>query len=115
MPSLFDNEMLSDELAGYNRMSPERFIEEIVWTKSNHWAHELEWRVYAGRGRSDGAYEDIPFGISELNGVIFGIRMAEAERTVLRNLVISRYPHVAFFQAKPMANAYGLTIENAQF
>lgn len=115
MPSLFDDEMLSDELAGYNCMTPERIMDEIVWTKSSHWAHEREWRVYVGRGRSNASYEDIPFNSKELDGVIFGVRTTIAERTALAELVRARYPHVELLQAKARIDAYGLAIESADY
>jgi len=115
MPSLFDNEMLSDDLAGYNCMTPERIIDEIVWTKSSHWAHEREWRVYAGIGRSNAPYEDIPFNAKELDGVIFGVRTTVAERRLLAALVRARYPHVELLQAKARPDTYELVIECADY
>jgi hypothetical protein len=115
MPSLFDDEMLSDMLAGYSGMDTRRIMDAIIWTKSNHWAHEREWRVYAGRGRSDHLYEDIPFNARELDGVIFGVRMIEAERTTLAELVRTRYPHIELLQAKTKTDAYGLAIESTEY
>ncbi len=113
LPSLFDDETLSDMLAGYDGMDTRRIIDEIVWTKSSHWAHEREWRVYTGRGRSDGSHEDVPFNPRELDGVIFGVRTTEAERTALTDFVRTRYPHVELLQAKARTDAYGLAIESA--
>lgn len=115
MPSLFDDEMLSDELAGYNRMTPKRIVDEIVWTKSRHWAHEREWRVFAGRGRGDFPYEDVPFNPIELDGVIFGMRTTEGNQTALANLVRGRYPHVELLRARARSDVYELAIERAEY
>jgi hypothetical protein len=115
MPSLYNDEMLSDILAGYGHMDTGRVMDEVVWTKSSHWAHEREWRVYSGLGRSDGSYEDIPFGARELDGVIFGVRTTEAERTALVALLKTRYPHVELLQAKARTETYGLAIVSAEY
>jgi hypothetical protein len=98
MPSLFNDEMLSDMLAGYNGLDTQRIMCEVVWTKSSHWAHEREWRVYSARGRSDGSYEDVPFNARELDGVIFGMRTTEADRTALADLLRTHYSHVELLQ-----------------
>jgi hypothetical protein len=111
IPSLFDDEMLSDMLAGYHNTDPRQIIDKVVWTKSSHWAHEREWRVYSGRGRSDGQHEDIRFGVNELDGVIFGARMTDTIRTTLVRLIKDRFPHVGVLQARVRSDAYELTIE----
>jgi hypothetical protein len=45
--------------AGYRGLDPEKIRDEVVWTKSTHWAHEREWRVYAGDGRAVAPYEPV--------------------------------------------------------
>jgi hypothetical protein len=112
MPSLLEDEMLSDMLAGYSGMEARRIMDDVIYTKSSRWAHEREWRAYAGRGRSCDPYEDIPFSARELDGVIFGVRTAEADRTALTDLLTARYPHVELLQAKTKTDAYGLVIES---
>ncbi|HUD87945.1 MAG TPA: hypothetical protein VMR17_15995, partial [Xanthobacteraceae bacterium] len=72
---------------------------------------EREWRVFSGRGRSDGPYEDLPFNAKELDGVIFGARMAQAERRTLTDLLKANYPHVELLAAKARADTFGLIIE----
>lgn len=111
MPSLFDDEMLSNMLAGYKGLDERQIMDVVTYTKSSHWSHEREWRVSANRGRSDGPYEDVPFNAKELDGVIFGVRTAEPERRALAALLKARYPHVELLQAKPRSDAFALTIE----
>ncbi|HEX4194271.1 MAG TPA: DUF2971 domain-containing protein [Stellaceae bacterium] len=111
MPSFFDDDMLSDELAGYSRMSAARFMDEIVWTKSVHWKHEDEWRIYAGAGRSAGPYEDIPFGPGELDGVAFGLRTPKSVRDQVTSILEVRHARAAILQARPLPAAYGLVVE----
>lgn len=111
MPSLFDDEMLSNMLAGYKGLDERQIMDVVTYTKSSHWSHEREWRVSANRGRSDGPHEDLPFNAKELDGVIFGVRVAEAERRTLGALLKARYPHVELLQAKARSDAFALTIE----
>jgi len=113
MPSLFDDEMMSDMLAGYSGMDEKRLMNKLVYSKSSHWAHEAEWRVYTGRGRTSGSYEDVPFNAAELESVIFGARMKGSDRSFLVKMLRTFYPHVQLLQAKPMPDAYGLSIETA--
>jgi hypothetical protein len=110
MPSLFNDEMMSDMLAGYSGMDKRKIMDEVVYSKSKHWAHEAEWRIYSGRGRTSGYYEDIPFNAAELQGVIFGARMRGADRSQLAELLRSFYPHVQLLEAIAMPDAYGLSI-----
>jgi hypothetical protein len=111
VPSLFDDEQLSDMLSGYDPRSVENIMEEVVWTKCNVWAHEREWRVYTGQGRTKDQFEDVLFGVQELDGVIFGMRTVEKDRDAILEVVNKNYPHVAFFQANPCPDKYGLVIE----
>ncbi len=113
IPSLLDNETLSDFLAGYGGIDKQRVMGQIVWTKSAHWAHEQEWRVCAGSGRSSSSHEDIPFNAKELDGVIFGVRTTEADRAALTNLRATRYPNVELLQASISPDTYELNIERA--
>jgi hypothetical protein len=110
MPSLLDEQALSRKLSGCNILDTRRIMDEVIYTKSSNWAYEREWRVYAGVGRSSNPYEDIPFNAGELNGVIFGVRMAEAEKRTLVDLLRARYPHVELLQAKVRADVFGLTV-----
>ncbi|MDO8802183.1 DUF2971 domain-containing protein [Phenylobacterium sp.] len=110
LPSMMDNESLSDMLAGYGGIDAERVIDDVVYTKSNHWAHEREWRISSGAGRTRDAFEDIPFGRNEIDGVIFGLRTAEDDRREIGALVGRIYPHAQLFQASIRPGAYALDI-----
>jgi hypothetical protein len=111
MPSLFDDDLLSDMLAGYDVMTPRRIMDEVIWTKSGHWAHEREWRIFAGSGRGNGDYEDVPFTPKELDGIIFGARTATTDKTAIKVLAQQNYPHTEILQAQTNSNAYELKIE----
>jgi hypothetical protein len=110
IPALLDVEVLSDMLAGYV-LDHRRIIQDVVWKKSRHWAHEREWRIYTGAGRTAGSYEDVPFGADELDGVIFGARTSREARAAVADVVAANYPHVELMQATISPNEYALIIE----
>ena len=110
VPSLFDDDSLSDMLSGQEALDPRRIIDIICFTKSKHWVHEHEWRIYAGVGRTRGPHEDIPFNALELDGVIFGCRMPTEERRPIGDLVRQRYPAAKLLQATTRTDVYGLNI-----
>jgi hypothetical protein len=113
MPPLYDEEALFDlfDLEGHHRSDGYKIIDEVVWTKSSHWAHEREWRLYGSARETVAAYEDVPFAATELDGVIFGLRIAEDDKATIANLIRAKYPHVESLQAKAKPNAYELTIK----
>lgn len=112
VPPLFDDETLSDMLAGYGDLEENKILQNLVWTKSSHWEHEQEWRAYLPRGELYEAWEDIPFDAEELNGVIFGARMTADEKTAIIGLIDANYPHVGLFQSMLLRDRYALDIKS---
>jgi hypothetical protein len=110
MPALLDDNLLSDMLAGFGGIVPQEVLDQAVWTKSDHWAHEREWRLYSANGPPDVQFEDIPFYPTDLDGVIFGARLSASDRAGLRSLIEERYPHVELLEAVLRNNSYALDI-----
>jgi hypothetical protein len=111
MPPLYDEDELSDTLAGYGGLPPERITDRVVWTKSSHWQHEHEWRVYGGDGRTVATFEDRPFGALELDGIIFGLRMELSACADFCGIIKDKYPHAELLHTMSMTNKYELRIE----
>jgi hypothetical protein len=109
MPNFFDDESLSNMLSG-EAVDHRRIMDTFIFTKSTHWEHEREWRIYSAAGRTRESHEDIPFNAMELSGVIFGCRMPADERELVADLVRKRYPATTLFQATTRSDTYGLTI-----
>lgn len=114
IPSLFDDDMLSDLLAGYDVLNADYLIDEVALTKSKLWAHEREWRVYTGKGRTSDAFEDVPFNAKEFDGVIFGIRTAESDRKSFLELIREKYSHAKLLQAKAETITYSITFQKIE-
>jgi len=116
MPRLFDAESLSDLLAGRASIDPMSAMNKIVFTKSIEWAHECEWRMFSGSGRNPHApYEDIRFGVEELDGVILGIRIPQGDREAITEIAKPRYPHAERLEIKTRDREFGLDIHPLTF
>jgi len=62
MPRLLDADFLADLAAGRVALEAWTILDRLVYTKSSAWAHEREWRIYTGDGRTrEAAFEDAPF------------------------------------------------------
>jgi hypothetical protein len=110
VPSLFTEDALSEILAGQHSIDLPHVLDMVCFTKSRHWEHEREWRIYAGAGRTQGPYEDIPFNALELDSVILGCRMPKQERMYVVDLISRRYLKTVMFQAVTRSDAYALNI-----
>ncbi|WP_460076128.1 DUF2971 domain-containing protein [Pseudomonas sp. H2_C01] len=111
IPTLFEEDELSDFLAGLVAFDQAKRINTLIYTKSDAWKHESEWRIFAGDGRNKNApHEDIKFGSRELAGVIFGCRMPLDQRSSLSQAIERRYPHVEILQAVPAPHSFRLEL-----
>ena len=112
MPRLCDDDTLADVMSGRSSLENEALLQKIVFTKSIEWAHEQEWRVFSGPGRNpDAPNEDITFAAQELEAVILGCRMPEADRTEITNLSRRLYPHAEVLEVVRRQRYYGFDIE----
>jgi len=86
-------------------------VDDMIYTKSEAWSHEREWRLYLGDGRNKNApHEDVKFGHRELTGVILGCRMGVPERIEVVELVKRLYPHAKILQAATLNHRYELEL-----
>ena len=113
MPRLLDEDFLSDLISGRITISPEAMIDRMVYTKSQDWGHEREWRICSGAGRyRDAPYEDIPFHPLELSGVLLGCRMSEKDKSEFAALTHRRYPHAEVLVAERDEQKFQLNFQN---
>lgn len=112
MPLLADNELLSDIMSGRGTFDMASVIDRLVYTKSEPFAYEQEWRIYSGSGRNAGAdYEDLGFHPDELDAVVLGARMDLGDREEVIALVREIYPHAAILQAELAAGRFGVDLQ----
>lgn len=111
IPMLFEEDELSDFLAGLSIFDQVKRIDTLIYTKSDAWKHENEWRIFAGDGREKHApFEDIAFGARELTGVVYGCRMPPEQQDILHNLIADRYPHAEIMRAVPADHSFQLEL-----
>jgi hypothetical protein len=113
MPSLYDEEFLSNLMSGSASMDfcyAREQIEKLVYTKARCWLYEKEWRVSMGRGRTLTDREDLRFHPLELDGVIFGCKMSYNDRKEFTDLIRYQYPHAEISEAKKLDQDFNLVI-----
>lgn len=111
VPKLLTEEYLINLFCGTFSLDGPDMLDRIVYTKSVEWEYEQEWRINSGSGRNDGAsFEDLPFSANELDGVIFGLNISDADRDEIREL-LSGYPNVTLMQARRTDSSFVLAIE----
>lgn len=111
IPMLFEENELSDFLAGLVTFDTAKRIHSLIYTKSDAWKHENEWRIFAGDGRNKfSPHEDRKFGARELTGAVFGCRMPHEQKTALSITIKRLYPHAEIFQAVPANHSFQLEL-----
>ncbi|MBC3272594.1 DUF2971 domain-containing protein [Pseudomonas sp. SWRI81] len=113
IPLLFEDDELSDFLSGIINFDQAKRINTLIYTKSDAWKHENEWRIFSGDGRTkDAPHEDVRFAAKELTGVIFGCRMLPDQRSVLASKIGRLYPHAEILQATPASHSFQLELSS---
>ena len=88
-------------------------MKKIIYTKSEHWSYEQEWRMSGGAGFIPTDVVELnAFAKEDLTAVVFGCRASKEfiKKTVDR-LKLS-YPKTEIFQAKLSKTAYEVVIKN---
>ena len=80
-------------------------IEATLLTKAEQWKYEKEWRIITPD--KIGCY---PFPASCLTGVIFGCRMSEEHKKLIRDWCKDRQPAIKYYEAKQSEDSYSLNI-----
>ncbi|RWK44843.1 DUF2971 domain-containing protein [Mesorhizobium sp.] len=98
VPVLFDNEGFIDWLSGRRALDEEESLHDLfVYTKTQAWATQEEWRIVAGDGwQPDAAREFVPFAAADLHSVIFGSRARMSCEMQSRRWLVSGIRHAAF-------------------
>ncbi|MEZ2332749.1 DUF2971 domain-containing protein [Mesorhizobium sp. RCC_202] len=100
-PSLLTEDYLINSFSGQDSTNTREITNSIIYTKMNYWSYEKEWRISLGNGRNkDAPFEDLPFGINEIDGIIFGPRTSGTDRVEIRKLA-HLYPSIEFMEARP--------------
>lgn len=114
VPVLFDNAGFIDWLSGRRALDEEDSLHELfLYTKTQAWAVQEEWRIVAGDGwQPDAAREFVPFAQADLNSVIFGSRADQPFRDAITALVQERYPACSLRQLVRSQNTLSYEVAN---
>ncbi len=111
IPSLLDLDQLVGIFSGTASILEAGILDRILYTKSDIWSYEQEWRLSAGLGREPSAYfEDNPFGRNDVDGIIFGLRTSDDDKRELTDLA-STYPNVEFMKSARSMSDFRVWIE----
>ncbi len=94
------------EFLEYNYTIDPEFVIEHVCRKAKDWEYEKEIRIV-----KTNKFGLLPFNVNSLVGIIFGCRMNEQERCLLKNIVLKmKYPNISFQEAIAKHGEYALDI-----
>jgi hypothetical protein len=111
MPRLFDEDRLSDMLAGLANLSSEKIVGPLVYTKADQWKHEREWRLFIGYGNEPNQpVEYLPFGTDELDAVILGCAMTAEDREIIAALASKHFPGAKVVQTRKAEREFSLVV-----
>lgn len=111
VPSFLTRDEMVGLFSGTHRIDVDEMASRMTYTKSSHWAYEQEWRIASGFGRdSTAGYEDVPFGLLELDGVIFGLKASQETADVVR-LLAAKFPDVQFYKAVRDMTSFDISFE----
>ena len=110
LPSFYELDEVINLLTGVSDTDHKKVIDKIIYTKSEDYAYEEEWRVSLGTGRNISVpFEDLNFHKSELDGVILGLKTNKDDSASLQSLA-KNYPMIEMMKIARSQNDLGLKI-----
>ena len=102
----YPNNRLVDFIGGSSDEVFDEHAKLTIRTKSDLWGYEEEWRV-RNYPQGPGLFK---FEERLLTGIVFGYRMADEHKDMLRKLVLGRKPKVNLFQANPKGRQFKMEL-----
>ena len=96
-------EQMIDNMLGLWRPNPEETARKLLFTKSNHWRYEKEWRDIVKLDGSDNFGEGkhcLDVEKERFLAVYFGIDMKDEDMEEIVEIVNEKLPHLEVYQAK---------------
>lgn len=82
-------------------------LHKMITTKGEEWEYEKEWRVINSAPETE-----VPLLPGSVKSVIFGSKMTEQNRAMLRCLVEKKYSDVTFGEAVPVTGRFKMVIRD---
>jgi len=110
-PQFATNEELARFISGDDAIN-RGLTDRMIYTKSDEWAYETEWRIQSGDGRKPGdPIEYAGFGDRELHAVYFGCKSSQETKDSLMPVIRKHYPYSEIWQAKREMHTYALSFD----
>ena len=84
---------------------PNKSAKKMIFTKAKSWAYEEEWRMVDEDGT-----RSHQFPSRFLTGVIFGLRMTDEHKALIRGWCKDRRPAMKYYEARQSEDSYSLKI-----
>ena len=106
-PPFFSESEFIDNILSLNKFDISALSRRYVYSKSQHWSYEQEWRVWYPLSTT-ALYDDMPIRESEFAAIYLGCCASDDFRKEIWNAVRAHFPKVRVFQAHKQKEAYAL-------
>jgi len=95
-------------ITGQIRLDFNPIYKQNVYTKSQHWSYEKEWRVMLPKQSDDSLFEYVSIYPREIHSIYLGCRISEEDRKVILGLLEPKLKHVTVYQASKNETRFAL-------
>jgi hypothetical protein len=89
----------------------EIFDANLVFTKSDCWKYEKEWRIVKFLDNNPNDYIDLPFDRNEVAAIYLGCRMEYERKKEIIIIAKEKYPWAKIYQARTHESEYSLVFD----
>ena len=107
-PAFFTEDIFIDYFCGVSDLDVRAHSRRSIYTKSDHWRYEKEWRVYYPQSSKPGLFEYNNLRKSELGAVYFGCKTDQSLIARISDLLAQNFPETKRFAAARENGAYAL-------
>ncbi len=104
------------DITNTNEQYLQDFIKKIIYSKSEIWSYENEYRVFLPEECSSNDYYDYKFGPLDIRGIYFGCMISNDNRNEIESVVSSSSDlhHLQLYQCSKDPFQYNLIIDEVQ-
>ncbi len=107
-------DQMIDSMLGLWCPNPEKTAEKLLFTKSDHWKYECEWRDITKLETPDNFGEGkhcFEIEKERLFAVYFGLEMENEDRKEIMEIINEKLPHLEVYQAEKDRNKFKLNFK----
>jgi len=107
-------DQMVDNMLGLWRPNPEETAKKLLFTKSNHWQYECEWRDITKFGTPDNFGEGkhcFEIEKERIIAVYFGLEMKNEDREEIMEIINEKLPHLEVYEAEKDRDKFKLNFK----